>query len=397
MTQPPPSPPTAGPSVPGSVSGARPGVLRVGRIGGIPVYLTISWLFLAALITIGYGSYVGAGDRGVAITYLLGFGVVVCLVVSVLLHELGHAYVARRCGVGVRGITLELLGGFTEMDHDAPTPRSEAAIALAGPAVSLLLALVGGLALPITDRGTVAGDLAFQFAASNALVAVFNGLPGLPLDGGRALRAGVWAATRNPYKADVAAGWSGRVIALATLGLSAVLFVRGGYLGYVSVLLLVLVATTLWTGASASIQAARIKSRLPALSAGRLARPLFTVGSGTPLSEALRRRDESYGTDLPPHASVLGIADGLGRVVALANTHQIARVPVERRPWVAVDTVAGTVTPAQRIPAEATGAQVLATIQANPGEDLLVTMGEDVIGVLLVTDFISELKTRRSG
>lgn len=375
----------------------RPGLVRVARIAGVPVYLTFSWLLLALLITIGYGSYVGGGNRSVPITYLLGFGVVVCLVVSVLLHELGHAFMARRYGVGVRGITLELLGGFTEMDRDAPSPRSEAAIALAGPGVSLVLAVVGGLALPITERGTVLGDLAFQFAASNAIVAVFNGLPGLPLDGGRALRAGVWAATRSPYKADIAAGWSGRVIALGTVGLSILLFIRGGYLTYVSVLFLGLVAMTMWSGASSAIQSARIKARLPDLSAGRLARPLYTVSSGTPLSEALRQRDEAPGGLTDPHRAMLGIADGLGRVVGLVDNHEVARVPVERRPWVAVDTVAHTVGPGGRIAADASGASVLAAIQANPGEDLLVTMGEDVIGVLRVTDFISELGTRAGG
>jgi Zn-dependent protease len=321
----------------------------------------------------------------------------VCLVVSVLLHELGHAFVARRYGVGVRGITLELLGGFTEMDREAPSPRSEAAIALAGPGVSLVLALLGGLAIPITDRGTVLGDIAIQFALSNAIVAVFNGLPGLPLDGGRALRAGVWAATRNPYKADVAAGWAGRVIALATLGVTVVLFLGGGVLPYVSVLLLALVALTIWSGASAAITTARVKAKLPELSAGRLARPLFLVPTGTPLAEALRRRDESHRDDGTLHRLVLGIADGIGRVVGVVDSREVATVPVERRPWVSVDSVSQRVTPTQRVAAESTGEAVLAAIQAHPGEDLLVTVGEDVVGVLRVTDFISELSSRRGG
>src|SRR5262245_2913936 len=323
MTEPPAPPPTAGPSA----GPTRPGLVRVGRVAGVPVYLTFSWLILAVLITIGYGSYVG-GDRPLAVTYLLGFGIVVCLVVSVLLHELGHAYVARRYGVGVRGITLELLGGFTEMDREAPTPRAEAAIALAGPAVSLLLGVIGIGAIAITDRGSVAGDFAFQFGVSNLIVAIFNGLPGLPLDGGRALRAGVWAATRNPYKADVAAGWSGRAIAAATLAGAAWLFVTGGYRSYVLMLLLALVAITMWRGASAAIQSARIKVRLPKLSAGRLARPLFVVASGTPLSEALRQRDEAHFA-AAKHPT-LGIADSAGRVVAIVDNHEVAHVPVER-------------------------------------------------------------------
>jgi Zn-dependent protease len=369
--------------------------LRVGQVAGVPVYLTFSWLILAVLITVGYGSYVG-GDRSAAVTYLLGFGIVVCLVVSVLLHELGHAFVARRYGVGVRAITLELLGGFTEMDREAPSPRSEAAIALAGPGVSLILAIIGGLALPITDRGTVVGDIALQFALSNAIVAVFNGLPGLPLDGGRALRAGIWAATRSPYKADVTAGWAGRIIALITLGVTVALFLGGRVLPYVSVLLLALVAMTMWSGASAAINSARVRARLPELSAGRLARPLFLVATGTPLAEALRQRDEMHTDDRTIHRLVLGIADGIGRVVGLVDNHEVATVPVERRPWVSVDSVSRRVAPTQRVPADSSGEAVLAAIQANPGEDLLVTVGDDVVGVLRVTDFISELSARRA-
>src|SRR4029453_9492947 len=110
--------------------------------------------------------------------YAVGLGFVVCLLGSVLLHELGHALTARRFGIGGGGITLRLLGGWTEMDRDAPTPRVDALVSLAGPAVSLVL---GGLATAATvalpDR-TWLGQIAFQLAASNILVAVFNVLPG---------------------------------------------------------------------------------------------------------------------------------------------------------------------------------------------------------------------------
>jgi Zn-dependent protease len=110
MAQPTSQPQPQSPPPPAAAGPTRPGLVRVARIAGVPVYLTFSWVLLAVLITIGYGSYVGGGDRSMPVTYLLGFGIVVCLVVSVLLHELGHAFVARRYGVGVRGITLELLG-----------------------------------------------------------------------------------------------------------------------------------------------------------------------------------------------------------------------------------------------------------------------------------------------
>ncbi|HKD97722.1 MAG TPA: site-2 protease family protein [Micromonosporaceae bacterium] len=369
----------------------RPGAIRVAHIWGVPVYLTVSWLLFAVVVLFGYGSYLG-GDRPQYVKYLLGAGVMVCLLVSVLLHELGHALVARGYGVGVRGITLELLGGYTEMDRDAPTPRSEAAIALAGPGVSFLLAGVAALAIPITDRGTLLGDFALQLTLTNLIVAVFNGLPGLPLDGGRALRAAVWAVTGNTRRADLVAAWAGRVLAVATFGASMALYVQGRYLTFLGVVFMTMVAVTMWTGASAVLRVAEVRRRLPSLHAGRMARPLHLVPGGTPLAEALRQRDAS-GQERP----VLGIADAAGQLVALVNQDAVAAVPVPQRPWVSVDQVARATNAGQRVPAEASGTTLLDAAQANPGRDLLVTVGEDVVGVLPVADLIAALQPRRSG
>lgn len=369
----------------------RPGMLRVGRILGVPIYLTASWLLLAVVVTLGYGRLIRS-DRPPLLSFALGAGVVVCLLGSVLLHELGHAVVARRFSVGVRGITLELLGGFTEMDQDAPTPRAEAAIALAGPAVSLVLALAAGALIPLTTRGSVLSDLAFQAAFSNAIVAVFNVLPGLPLDGGRALRAGVWRLTGDPRRADQIAGWAGRGLALATLAGTILLYGHAPVVTVIVLAFMFMVALTLWNGASEAITSAEVKRRLPLLNAGRMAHPLYLVPHGTPLAEALRQRDAS-----PALRPVIGIADAAGKVIALVSGSAIVSVPRERRPWVDVDSIASTVVPSQRIPADANGAAMLDAVNANPGSDLLVTMGEDVIGVLRVTDVISALQTGTDG
>jgi Zn-dependent protease len=366
----------------------RPGSLQVARISGIPIYLTGSWILLALILILGYGPLLGA-RRGLVGAYALGASIVLGLMVTVLLHELGHAVAARRFSVGVRGITLELLGGFTELDREAPTPRAEAVIALAGPAVSFVLAIGAGALLFVTDRGTFAGDLVFQITATNAIVAIFNVLPGLPLDGGRALRAAVWRLTRDPHRADVVASWGGRVIAVVTIVVGFVLYRHGGAgLGLVGLLFFVMVALTMWRGANQSLRNAAIKRRIPDIHAGGMARPLHLVPSGTPLAEALRQRDEAG----PAHP-VLGIADASGRVTALLNPRAVAAVPIERRPWTSVDEVARAVGPSQRIEAARTGSDVLAAVAANPGADLLVTVGEDVVGVLLATDVITMLNT----
>jgi len=382
--------PAEGPPQP-SPAAAYPGALRVARIMGVPVYLTASWILLSIVLIAGYGPLISRQDAG-PYAYLLGLTIVISLLVTVLLHELGHALAARRYRVGVKRITLEILGGFTELEGDAPTPRAEAVIALAGPGVSVLLAVASGAFLPVTDRDSLIGQLVFQLAFTNGLVAVFNALPGLPLDGGRALRAGVWRLTRDPDRADVVAGWSGRVVALATLAAGLALYHTTRLVGLVGLVFVAIVAGTLWRGASESIRMARLKKRLPLVSAGRMARPLFRVPTGTPLAEAIRRRDESgMESDVP---FMVGVTNADGRVIALVSPRAVATVPPERRPWVSVDEVALPVPASQRIPAETTGLDVVAAVQANPDGDLLVTVGEDVVGVLRVADVVSTLRSR---
>ena len=175
---------------------------------------------------------------------------------------------------------------------------------------------------------------------------------------------------------------------------SIVLYSRTHSTTLLGVIFMVMIAATLWSGASEAIRMAEVRRRLPLMQAGRMARPLYLVPSGTPLAEALRQRDDSGVTHNGSAPPSLGISDSTGRVIALVNGPALAAVPVERRPWVDVDTVARAVAPHQRIPAETSGMAMLEAVQANPGHDLLVTVGEDVVGVLRVTDVISMLEAR---
>jgi Zn-dependent protease len=368
----------------------RPGTM-VGRVLGIPLYLHPSMLLLALLVTVVYGGYAEA-ELGLAgpLAYAAGFGFVACLLGSVLLHELGHAMTARRYGIGVRGITLELLGGWTELDRDAPTPRVDALVALAGPAVSFVIGgLATALAVALPDR-TVAGQIAFQVAAANVLVAIFNVLPGLPLDGGRALRAGIWALIKDRNRATVVAAWSGRCIALVT-GMAVFTLYRLNLLTLFGLLFILLVVFTLWQGAGQSIRLARMTRRFPLIDLGALARPLFAVPSGTPLAEAQRRADAADRA-----ADTLAVADSSGRVVALVDAAGSAAVPAERRPWVSVDTVSQELGRLPALSLGLSGEQVVRAVQAHPGAQYVVTSGEDVVGVLHIADLAELLEPRRA-
>lgn len=371
----------------------RPGI-AVGRVAGVPVHLNASMIVLGLLVTVLYGEFVRR-QLGLAqpAGYAVGLGFVLCLLGSVLLHELGHALTARRFGIGVRGITLELLGGYTEMDREAPNPRVDLLVALAGPAVSLALALGAGVATAALPDRTLLDQVAFQVALSNMLVAAFNLLPGLPLDGGRALRAGVWALSRDRHLGTEVAGWVGRAVAVGTAGLVAALTVVG-LLSPFGLVLMLLVALTLWQGASQAIRVARISRRFPLVDLARLARPIVAVPTGTPLAEAQRQAaapvPDVDGSPLP-----LGVADSTGRLLALVEPVAAAAVPLERRPWVAVDTVARTIADVPRMPVGLSGEQVIEAVQAHPGAQYVVTSGEDVVGVLRLVDLAQLLEPKR--
>jgi Zn-dependent protease len=358
----------------------QPGI-AMGRLLGFPLYLNPSALIFAALVTLTYGSFVRRTlDYSSGTSYVVGFGFVVCLLASVLLHELGHALTARRYGIGVRGITLELLGGYTEMERDAPNPKVDAQVALAGPAVSLVLGALSAAATVALPSGGLIHQLAFQLAASNLIVAAFNSLPGLPLDGGRALRAAVWAITRDRHLGTEVAGWVGRGVAALTAVVAATLAYVGLFSAFGLVFML-LIAVTLWQGAGQAVRLARISRRFPLIELSRLARPVFAVPSGTPLAEAYRRAAEAG----RPGAA-LAVADSGGRLVALVHHGAAEAVPTERRPWVPVDSVARGLDGVATIPATLDGEDVIRAVQANPVAEYLVTSGEDVVGVLHVAD-----------
>jgi Zn-dependent protease len=365
----------------------QPGI-RIFRVFGIPVYLSASWLVLAVLVTVLYGGIVRRSlpELSAVAAYAVGFGFVLCLVVSVFLHELGHAVVSRRSGIAVKAISLEMLGGFTEMAEESPTPRIELAVALVGPAVSAVLGLLGWLGLALVDGGTVVHELLLQVAFSNLIVAIFNVLPGLPLDGGRALRAIVWAVSGDRFMGTRAAGYVGRVVAAATL-VGCGVAVWYGYLGLVGVVFGALVGSFLWVGAGQSIRAGRIGARFGLVNAGRLARPALLVPGDLSVAETIRRVRETG-------AGAVVVTDTAGRPLGVVNEQAAAAVPVDRLPWVPVSSVSRQLRPGLLLDADLAGEDVMHAVQRDPATEYLVVAGpagEHIVGVLIAADLANLL------
>ena len=358
-----------------------PGTIRIGQIAGIDVLVRSSWLVVAALIAFLMAPRIEAEAPGLGVlTYVAGLAFAVLLYLSILLHEASHAISARHYGLPVNSISIHFLGGATEIGGEARTPRAEFVIAVVGPLTSLAVGAVSlGLWYVLPDgllRLAVQG-----LAVANLVVGALNLVPGLPLDGGRVLRAAVWKVGGDPLRATVVAAWGGRVAALLALGWP---FFEQNVLHFPtsigSFLMAGIIAAFLWSGASASLVQARLRRRMPAIQARLLARRVIVVPEDLSVAEAVRRAQEAAAGGIATHT-------GDGRVTGIVNEIALEAVPAERRPWLAVSQVARSVEDGMRLPADSAGEQLIRAMTSTPAaEYLLIEPDGDVYGILTSAD-----------
>lgn len=193
---------------------------RLATIRDIDVRMAPSWLLVAVVIVIGYQRSFADGQRSVAAAVGMAVAVAVLFTLSVLLHEIAHALEARHRDVEVGGITLFLLGGATALRDPDRRAADEFAIAGVGPWSNIVLAAVFGLlAVYMGTWGLAAvADVLGLLGWLNLGLAAFNLIPGAPLDGGRVLRAGIWAVTGSRHRSTVIAAWLGIALGLGLLG-----------------------------------------------------------------------------------------------------------------------------------------------------------------------------------
>jgi Zn-dependent protease len=357
----------------------------MGRPFGIPVYVSRTWFIVAIIITVMFEpTALRVVDRPQS--FLVAFTYAVLLYASVLVHELSHSVVARGFGLPVRAITLHILGGVSEIEREPRTPGREFAVAVAGPVLSLALAAGGYGVLQFGGLPPVVELLVEALTVANLIVGVFNLLPGLPLDGGRIVRAGVWKLTGHQRAATVAAGWTGRVVALAVLALSAAMSVAGGN-RWLTVLWGALVASFIWMGASEAIRVAELRERIPLLNARALARRAVRVPQDLPLAEAIRRAREA-------RAGAIVVVGHDGEPIGIVSESAVNATPEHRRPWVDAATLTRTLDRGLILPADISGEDLLAAVQRAPAtEYLLVEPSGEMYGVLAAED-VSRTVTR---
>jgi Zn-dependent protease len=359
-----------------------PGPRRDPRLGiviarpfGIPVFISPAWFLVAAVLVALYsnsnafpGTVQGSVPR-----YLVAVAFVVLLYLSVLIHELSHSLVAIRFGLPVRRILLYPLGGFSEIEQEPPTPGKEFLVSIAGPAMSVLLAGIGlGLNLLFNTDG-IARVLVDRLILANLVVGIFNMLPGLPLDGGRVLRAGLWKLTGKAGQSTVMAAWSGRALAIVL-----VVFAVGNRNTYG--LWLVIVAAFMWMSATQTLRSAKVRERLPGLQARSLARRAIPIPSNLPLAEAIRRADLAQ-------ARALVVVDHDAKPIAIVNESAVMATPEQRRPWIDAGSLARTLDPDMILSADLSGMDLIEAVRKAPASEyLLVERSGEVYGVLATAD-----------
>lgn len=364
----------------------------IGRVSGAPVVLTPSWFLAAAVLTVLFVPTVRSFAPGLGVgTYVVSFVFVLLLFVSVFLHEVAHAVVARSRGHQVTELAVTLWGGHTAYSGTSRRPLDGILVSVVGPLTNLLLALVCWLAFLAQPTMTIPALLLYAAAFSNAFVGLFNLLPGLPLDGGQILESVVWAVTGSRTRGTIVAGWVGRVVAVGVVVWALGWPVLNGYqVSLFTVAWSALIGAFLWSGAGAAIRNGRTREAVAGLSVAALAYPAVAVPVSSTVSDAVASAQRAG-------AGHVVLVEADGRPVAYADPAAVAAVPAEQAPRTPVGAVAVGLPATAWVDVHLQGQDMLDAVAAvtRDAPVLAVTDGGRVVGLLDVAHVVAALKGAR--
>jgi Zn-dependent protease len=360
----------------------------LGKIWGVPIKLSFSWFLIFTLITwtLASGYLPVAYPMLNPLTYwIIGAATAVAFALSVLLHELGHVLLALRNGVPVLGVTLFLFGGVAELKKEPASPTAEFRIAIAGPLVSLALAgffalmWTAGKAIPLLAAPSE------YLMRINLILAVFNLIPGFPLDGGRVLRAVVWKITGSAYRATRIASGSGQVISLGFFGVGIFMMIQGNFFNG---LWLAFIGWFLQNAASAAFMQANVQQAL----------------TGTLVEQVMRRDFEQVPSLISIHqlvservingrSDVFMVSDW-GSPQGLLTINEIAAIPQRKWPFT---TLRQVMLPIERVLPITPEMDLLAALQKMESAKVLqakVINQDEIIGVLTADDAMRYIRRR---
>jgi Zn-dependent protease len=369
---------------------AQPGI-RIGAVSGVPVYLRPSWFVVALVVTVLFAPNVRSvvPEYGDGASYVIASGFALLLLFSVFVHELAHAAAAKATGTPATHIVLDLWGGHTAFENESAGPWRSILVAAVGPLSNAALAVAAGVAIEAGDATGVPYLLLQATSLSNLIVAVFNALPGLPLDGGRVLEGLVWRVTGDRNAGMLFAGWSGRVVAVGVAVWVVYPWLLGEPRSLTTVIWMLLVAGLLWQGAGGAIALAHWRRRSGLATVRELLRPAVAVPSTATVAAA---REAA----VAGRAAAAVVLDVYGNPAGVVDEAAVATVPPERAGEVPASAVSQSLAQGAVVGADLQGDELIERMQANPAPRYVVVADGGVVGILEWQD-VARFVSDRSG
>ena len=362
--------------------------IKLGLVRGIPIGLHRSWFLIFILVTWSLASaYFPAEYPNLSTPVYWGLGLITSVLFfgSVLLHELGHAFIAQRNRVPVRRITLFIFGGVAQMGRDPATPGTEFRIAIAGPVVSLALAAVFAGFWYLDRAIPYLAAPSLWLARINLLLGLFNLVPGFPLDGGRVLRSAIWKITGNFQRATHIAATFGQVVAFGFIVWGLYTVLRGQFFtGF----WLVLIGWFLQNAAAATYRQMTLRESLGGITVRQMmVSPCQEVSGSVSLMELVNQRVFKEG------AQCFYIAN-TGQLDGLLTLKDITSIPRER--WERVTAEQAMVPQEQLVTAtpDMDLVQALSLMDDTPYAQLPVMEGDRFVGMLSRDQIIHFIRLR---
>jgi Zn-dependent protease len=354
---------------------------KVGRIAGVEIRIDQSWALIALLVT--YSLYVQFSETyrelktGAAVG--LAIGAALLFFGSVLTHEMAHALMSRRRRIPVRGITLFIFGGATHAKVESRGPADEFLISVVGPLTSLVLGAVFG-AIALAGRSLLPDPVAGAFGYLgwvNIVLAIFNLLPGFPLDGGRVLRSAVWKITNSLSKATRIASIAGQTVGFLLVAVAVMLLIQGNLGGAIW---LAFIGWFLTQAARSSYEELQVRRILEGVDAEDvMARDLVAIPADITLEEAVDRHFMRYDHGGFP-------VEDQGQTVGFITLRGVRRVPREEWGTRTVRESMGDLDDQVTVPPDMRMDRVLGKLQDGDTNRVLVVTDGEVIGMITPTD-----------
>jgi Zn-dependent protease/CBS domain-containing protein len=363
--------------------------IRLFRIFGIPIEVNISWFIIFALVSWSLVSFYFPEhypDLSSTEHWVMGLVAALLLFASVLLHELGHSFVAKSHGVPIKRITLFLFGGVSQLARESSDPMTEIKVAISGPAVSYVLMIAFAALYFVTSSGNsprgVAPVLKY-LALVNGILGTFNLIPGFPLDGGRLLRAIIWKTTGDLRRSTYIATRVGSVVGIAFIIIGFLTVFRGGF---IPGLWLVLIGFFLRQAAEASYLRVVIDSTLKGVKVGDIMKSeVITVSEELTVQQLVDEYFFRYHYDCFP------VSEG-GRLKGLITLNDLKNLPREKWQLTRVRDIMQTGTDRISASADEEASQVLKRVIRDRCGKLPVVRGDEIVGIITRRDIMEALR-----